>query len=153
MIARLRTLAHTHRVELIRFGKFSVVGAIGALVDFSVLNLGMRVLGLINWQANIISFSAAVFSNFMWNRHWTYPESRALAFGPQLGQFALVNVVGLGINTGILVGAGQLCLSRCLGLLGHQSGQGHRHRRGAGSGISASTACGPIERSNDAHRH
>lgn len=104
MIARLRVLSQTHRVELVRFCKFSVVGAIGAVVDFGVLNLCMRVFGLANWQANIISFSAAVFSNFLWNRHWTYPESRALAFGPQLGQFALVNVVGLGINTGILVG-------------------------------------------------
>jgi putative flippase GtrA len=118
LIARLRTLAHTHRVELIRFGKFSVVGAIGALVDFSVLNLGMRVFGLINWQANIISFSAAVFSNFMWNRHWTYPESRALAFGPQLGQFALVNVVGLAINTGILVGLDNYVFPDAWGLWG-----------------------------------
>jgi putative flippase GtrA len=103
LIARLRTLAHTHRVELIRFGKFSVVGAIGAVVDFGVLSFFMRVVGLVNWQANTISFSAAVFSNFMWNRHWTYPESRALPFRAQFGQFALVNIIGWGINTGIFV--------------------------------------------------
>jgi putative flippase GtrA len=104
LIARLRNLSDGQRKELTRFLKFSVVGAIGAVVDFSVLNLGMWALQLLNWQANIISFSAAVFSNFMWNRHWTYPESKAHPFGPQLAQFALVNVAGLAINTGILVG-------------------------------------------------
>ena len=103
MIERLRTLGRANRKELVRFVKFSIVGAIGAVVDFSVLNLMMRVVGLVNWQANAISFSCAVFSNFMWNRFWTYPESRALPFGRQLGQFALVNVAGLGINTAIFV--------------------------------------------------
>ncbi len=103
MISRLRTFQQEHPKEIGRFLKFSVVGAIGAIVDFSVLNFFMRVVGLVNWQANTISFSAAVFSNFMWNRYWTYPESRAFPFEQQLGQFALVNVAGLGINTGIFV--------------------------------------------------
>ena len=44
------------------------------------------------------SFSAAVASNFTWNRLWTYPESRHMPIGPQLGQFFVVNLVGLGIN-------------------------------------------------------
>jgi putative flippase GtrA len=39
-----------------------------------------------------------VLSNFVWNRFWTYPESRRLPLGPQLAQFVSVNLVGLGIN-------------------------------------------------------
>ena len=105
--------------ELERFLKFAVVGAIGAVVDFIVLNI-MKVLfervGLgMGWNAgwdpdviqlvaaNTISFSAAVLSNFTWNRLWTFPESRERPLGSQLGQFAIVNVLGWGINTLLLV--------------------------------------------------
>ena len=102
MMGRFRTLWQQHRVEGLRFLKFSVVGAIGAVVDFGVLNLGIQVFGLEKWVANTFSFSAAVVSNFTWNRLWTYPESRSEPLLPQLGQFALVNLAGLGINELIL---------------------------------------------------
>lgn len=95
---RARTYAQEHPKELRRFLKFAVVGAIGAVVDFGILNLGIQVFGLEKWVANIFSFSAAVISNFTWNRLWTYPESRSQPLLPQLGQFGLVNLVGLGIN-------------------------------------------------------
>jgi len=52
--------------------------------------------------ANTISFSIAVLSNFTWNRLWTFPESRQRPLIPQLAQFALVNVIGLAINTLVL---------------------------------------------------
>lgn len=105
--------------ELDRFAKFAIVGAIGAVVDFVVLNI-MKVvfekLGLgVGWgpsvdphnvqlvAANAISFTMAVLSNFTWNRLWTFPESRERPLGSQLGQFAVVNVLGLGINTVLLL--------------------------------------------------
>lgn len=97
-LARLRTLLEENRLEVQRFLKFSVVGAIGAVVDFSVLNFGIQVLGLYKGIANAISFSMAVMSNFTWNRLWTYPESRQKSIVPQLSQFFAVNVVGLIIN-------------------------------------------------------
>jgi len=102
-VNKFKTLIVTNRIEFIRFAKFSVVGAIGAVVDFAVLNFGIQVLGLPKWLANTFSFSTAVLSNFTWNRLWTYPESRALPFGPQLLQFLLVNLVGYGINQGIFL--------------------------------------------------
>lgn len=98
-----KALFTENRVEIKRFFKFSVVGAIGALVDFSVLNLGVQVFLLAKWLANTFSFSAAVLSNFVWNRLWTYPESREERLLPQLGQFLLVNVVGYAINQAIFL--------------------------------------------------
>jgi putative flippase GtrA len=105
--------------EFERFIKFAIVGIIGSVVDFSVLNVMKRIfesIGLgVGWNvplephqsqlivANIISFSAAVLSNFTWNRLWTFPESRERPLGSQLGQFAVVNILGLGINTVLLV--------------------------------------------------
>ena len=89
-------------MEFLRFLKFAVVGSIGAVVDYAVLNLGVQVFLLPLLIANAISFTAAVLSNFTWNRLWTYPESRSEPLLPQLGQFALVNLAGLGINELIL---------------------------------------------------
>jgi putative flippase GtrA len=98
LAARAKSFSQTNRAEIIRFLKFAVVGAIGAVVDFSILNLGIQVFHLAKWLANTFSFSAAVLSNFTWNRFWTYPESRLQSFLPQLGQFLLVNLAGYGIN-------------------------------------------------------
>jgi putative flippase GtrA len=102
-IADLRTLFQENRLEVERFLKFSVVGTIGAIVDFSLLNFGIQVLGLYKGVANAISFSVAVMSNFTWNRLWTYPESREKPLGSQLGQFFAVNLVGLMINEAIFL--------------------------------------------------
>jgi putative flippase GtrA len=88
--------------EFVRFLKFATVGVIGMVVDLTVLNVMHKVFGLPLLVANAISFTTAVISNFTWNRFWTFPESRARPIAPQLGQFALVNVAGLIINTVIL---------------------------------------------------
>ncbi|HQE91324.1 MAG TPA: GtrA family protein [Anaerolineae bacterium] len=99
-------LAHwttNNRTELIRFGKFAVVGTIGAVVDFGILYLLHAVL---HWHlalSNTISFTCAVLSNFTWNRYWTYPDSRSKPIRTQLGQFFVVNIIGWAINTGILL--------------------------------------------------
>lgn len=105
--------------ELERFVKFAVVGAIGAIVDFAMLNIMKLIFeraGLgVGWSwpiaaheiqlvaANTISFSAAVLSNFTWNRLWTFPESRDRPLASQLVQFAVVNIAGLAINTALLL--------------------------------------------------
>lgn len=102
-VSRVRALLRDNRAEVVRFAKFGVVGAIGSVVDFSILNLGIQAFGLAKWLANTFSFSAAVLSNFTWNRLWTYPESRKERFLPQLGQFLLVNLAGYGINQAVFL--------------------------------------------------
>lgn len=89
-------------VELSRFIKFAVVGSIGFIVDFGTLTMLVEIFGLFEIFANVFSFSAAVVSNFLFNRYWTYPDSRSKDIWRQLAQFALVNVIGLGINTLVL---------------------------------------------------
>lgn len=95
-------LARDNRKEFIRFFKFLVVGTIGAVVDFGVLNLLHLRFGLPVLAANTCSFTLAVLSNFTWNRYWTYPESRSKPLTGQLGQFFIVNIAGWAINTGVL---------------------------------------------------
>ncbi|HBY95042.1 MAG: GtrA family protein [Ardenticatenaceae bacterium] len=112
--AKVLTLAVDNRKEVERFIKFAIVGTIGMVVDFTVLNLLVLFGGLGPLQANPFSFLAAVLSNFTWNRLWTFPESRARKKRTQLPQFALVNTIGLGINQLIFA----LALHRLMPVLG-----------------------------------
>ncbi len=97
----MRGVSPRTRREITRFLKFSVVGIIGAVVDFGIFNLLANVLWVGSIVASVISFSAAVTSNFLWNRFWTYPDSRSKPVSQQVIQFTLVNLVGLFIRTPI----------------------------------------------------
>jgi putative flippase GtrA len=101
-MARIFTFAKRNRKEAKRFLKFMFVGAMGAIVDFGVLNLLAHVFDVPVTIAGVISFSLAVTSNFIWNRYWTYPESRAFPAIPQYLQFFIVNATALLIRVPIL---------------------------------------------------
>lgn len=89
--------------EVRRFIKFAIVGAFGMVVDISVLTVLVFVFHIPDYIANIFSVTAAIVSNFTWNRLWTFPESRGHTLHKHFAQFALVNVVGLGLNELIFV--------------------------------------------------
>ncbi len=91
--------------ELRRFAKFGLVGISGFVVDFAVLNFLLVRLHLPPGFANACSFSVAVTNTFIWNRLWTFPESRQRPLGTQMAQFFLVNLIGLGINTLTFLGS------------------------------------------------
>ncbi len=90
------------RREFTRFAKFTVVGTIGAVVDFGTFNLLTALLRVWYVFSGMVSFSMAVLSNFIWHRYWIYPDSRSKPLGQQALQFALVNLVGLAIRMPIL---------------------------------------------------
>ena len=92
----------THPQERTRFLRFMAVGVIGAIVDFGVMNLLTRLLSTPLVVAGTISFICAVISNFIWNRHWTYPDSRSRPIMRQLAMFFTVNVAGIAIRIPIL---------------------------------------------------
>ncbi|MEZ4709952.1 MAG: GtrA family protein [Caldilineaceae bacterium] len=103
LITQVRAMAHAQPKEVKRFVKFATVGALGAVTDFAVLNLLIQLAGFPLALANICSFSAAVAQNFVLNRRWTFPESRERNAGGQLFQFVIVSLIGLGINTFLVV--------------------------------------------------
>ena len=103
--------------EVERFLKFAVVGLMGAIIDFGFLYifrpiflnlagqgafdsmsqlLGDKVLpsSVAIGAASGIAFLFALASNFIWNRYWTYPESRSKTKRLQIVQFAGVNMMG-----------------------------------------------------------
>ncbi|MCO5186614.1 MAG: GtrA family protein [Anaerolineae bacterium] len=124
MITTVATRVGVNPKELTRFLKFLVVGVIGAVVDFGTYNLLIGPLSRSDVPANVIawfepvatltpeqvvaiiagtiSFVLAVISNFIWNRYWTYPDSRSKSLPRQFAQFFLVNISAIFIRLPIL---------------------------------------------------
>ena len=71
-----------------------MVGAIGFVVDFGIFNVLRNWLGLPFWIAQTISFLLAATNNFLWNRFWTYPDSRSKSVDRQAAQFLIVSALG-----------------------------------------------------------
>jgi putative flippase GtrA len=89
----------TNPRERSRFMRFALVGVVGAIVDFGTFNLLTNLTPIPAVIAQMMSFIAAVTSNFLWNRFWTYPDSRSKTVSHQIVQFAMVSVIGLAIRT------------------------------------------------------
>ncbi len=100
-MSQLITLAKTNRKEFKRFAKFLAVGITGFIVDFGVFNLLYKVLNFNPVLAQAISFTLAAINNFLWNRYWTYPDSRSKPLLRQFGMFFVLSVIGLLIRTPI----------------------------------------------------
>jgi putative flippase GtrA len=92
----------TNPKERSRFYRFAAVGAIGAVVDFGVMNLLRDGFNLPLVIAGTVSFIAAILNNFCWNRYWTYPDSRSKKILRQLLEFSIVSATGLVIRIPIL---------------------------------------------------
>jgi len=100
--------------ERVRFFRFAVVGAIGAVIDFGVFNLLTSFVEFFKSRAvyaTIISFILAVLSNYYWNRVWTYPDSRSKPVGRQVVQFFTVSLIGLAIRTPMFAGLEKVLIS------------------------------------------
>jgi putative flippase GtrA len=85
--------------ERTRFFRFAIVGIFGAIVDFGTFNIMVGIIGVAAVWASVLSFTAAIINNFVWNRYWTYPDSRSKKTRWQLTQFAIISIIGLAIRT------------------------------------------------------
>lgn len=92
----------TNPHERTRFFRFATVGIIGAVVDFGTFNLLTAFAGMTAVSASVFSFIAAIINNFIWNRYWTYPDSRTKPITRQVIQFSVVSIVGLLIRIPII---------------------------------------------------
>lgn len=115
--------ALTQSDTLRQFSRYSVVGLSGFFVDFGTYWILTRCFSF--WRtyllvANAIAFTLAVINNFTWHKLWTFrgqksvepaPDAqraqasepgRLRRLGGQFATFALISVIGLGLNTTIL---------------------------------------------------
>lgn len=98
------------RREAKRFAKFLMVGAISFVIETGSLTLFALVASVDRVLAKGLAFSLSVLSNFLWNRFFTYPESRSKDVVAQAFQFGLLSVVGLGINVSVFAVTDRLLL-------------------------------------------
>jgi len=84
-----------------KFFKFGVVGASGMVVDFGFTFLLKEKVRVQKYLANAIGFCMAVISNYIFNRLWTF-ESMNTDMIKEFSRFALVAIIGLGINSLVL---------------------------------------------------
>ncbi len=93
-----------------RMVRFLVVGLSGTLVDMGVFAL-LVLLHVPALTANVTSYSLGIVNNFWWNRAWTYRDIRVKSWQVQFGQFALVSLIGLALNTALVLGVSRLLAS------------------------------------------
>jgi putative flippase GtrA len=89
--------------EAVRFMRFAVVGALGTLIDFSLLIVFKEWVGLSTLIANSLSSVAGIANNFTLNRLWTFSDAPAKPVLVQLAQFVAVSLVGITLNNGIVL--------------------------------------------------
>lgn len=88
--------------EVTRFARFLTVGAVGTILDFSILT-ALKLAGIPTLFANSLSFTAGLLNNFTWNRLWTFGDTLDADWRRQLAQFTLVSLVGLALNNLIVL--------------------------------------------------
>ena len=83
---------------LLKFLKFSAVGASGVFVNFGVTWFFKEICKLNKYVSNILGFIFAATTNYLLNRWWTF-QSANPEIGTEYAKYFLISVVGLGIDT------------------------------------------------------
>ena len=89
---------------VLKFLKFSAVGASGVLVNFGVTWFFKEICKLNKYLSNILGFIFAATTNYLLNRWWTF-QSTNPEVGTEYAKYFLISIVGLGIDT-LTVGSG-----------------------------------------------
>jgi len=88
--------------KILAFLKFGITGVSGLIIDFSLTWIFKDEFHFNKFVANAIGFSAAVISNYIIHRNWTFKDNKSKA-GPQFTAFVTVSVIGLLLNSGIIL--------------------------------------------------
>lgn len=101
-----------------QIAKFVEVGILNTVIDFGILNLLIWLTGITAGFAiaplNATSFLCATTNSYFWNKFWTF-KKEGTATGKEFSQFLIISVIGIGINTGVVV-AGTSLISPFFGL-------------------------------------
>lgn len=87
-----------------QFQRFLLVGALGFVVDFSVLYLAVNAAGLGTLAGRLVSFIVAATVTWKANRHFTFATTEAVVPGTAARQwlrYLLTTAIGGAINIGV----------------------------------------------------
>lgn len=87
--------------------RFVAVGIINTALDFGVLNIVSYLTGIHSgrwlWLVNAPGFVIALINSYLLNKYWTFQAKGGGVSTVEFGKFASVSVIGLLINTSVLV--------------------------------------------------
>ncbi len=87
---------------LIQFIRYTFVGGMAFSVDYSLLYGLTEFFHFHYLTSATISFLAGLVTNYILSRYWVFHESRFRNKWTEFGLFALVGLVGLALNNGII---------------------------------------------------
>lgn len=86
-----------------QFIRFAMVGSMGVVIDFAVLNLLSLATGITSGNGiiplNVISFGTALTFSFFFNKRWTFKDFSPVELPKKFTLFLLISLMGLTINT------------------------------------------------------
>ncbi len=94
---------------MFQLSKFVAVGFLNTAIDFGILNLASIITGvtsgLLIGGFNVPGFIVAAINSYVWNKAWVFRSAghNRQAFFKNFPRFAIVTILGLLINTGIVV--------------------------------------------------
>lgn len=97
----LSSISNLLTPKLAAFIKFGITGVSGLIIDFALTWFFKDELHFNKFAANAIGFSAAVGSNYLIHRNWTFKDNKSKA-GLQFTAFFTVSVIGLLLNSAII---------------------------------------------------
>ena len=101
---------------VIRFIKFGMVGVINTLVNWIIFFI-LNALGMYYILANIIAYVLGTVNSYLWNTLWVFKYKDKASTETTI-KFIILNLIGLGLNTGILYVLVDLCnLNKFIGLV------------------------------------
>lgn len=101
---------------VIRFIKFGMVGVINTLVNWIIFFI-LNALGMYYILANIIAYILGTINSYLWNTLWVFKYKDKASTETTI-KFIILNLIGLGLNTGILYVLVDLCnLNKFIGLV------------------------------------
>ena len=90
----------------IDFVRFCMVGTSGFVINFILLSLLYKLLGLPIFIAQLVASEVALFSNFLLHHHWTYKKKRVTkSLTKLLWQFHATSWVAI-VGSALLVSIG-----------------------------------------------
>ncbi|TDC21500.1 GtrA family protein [Streptomyces sp. 8K308] len=92
---RLSGIAH----EVVKFG---TVGALGVVVNVVVFNLCTQGADLAPVRSGVLATTAAILTNYVGNRYWTYRDRDKSGRSREASLFLLFSGVGMVIENGVL---------------------------------------------------
>jgi putative flippase GtrA len=97
---------YMHRLLKVDFVRFCLVGATGFVINYILLTLLYKILGLPIFIAQLIAGEIALFSNFLLHHNWTYKHKKITKTIPKLlWQFHVTSWVAI-VGSALLVSIG-----------------------------------------------